>query len=299
MPPPSAQRGFTERKRQTLRLVTYTLDGPGSARVGEILDDHVRELAAPSMIAWLDGEGRAATGVEHAVDEVTLLAPVPEPPAYRDFLTYQGHFERAARNLLDPGFEVADYWYEGPAFYFGNHAAMVGSGQPVRRPLGVEWLDFELELAAIVGADERVAGFTILNDWSARDVQRREGTVGLGVHKSKDFATSLGPWLVTPDEVPYADGRLRVAGRVEVNGEVVTETSSELQHFSFEEMRAAAARNTRLRTGDVLASGTLDRGCIAELGPPDEQRWLQPGDTVTLIVDGLGELRNTIEQSDE
>jgi fumarylacetoacetate (FAA) hydrolase len=279
--------------------VTYTPDGAESARVGEIFDDHVRELAAPSMVAWLGGEGRGATGAEHALDEVTLLAPVPEPPAYRDFLTYKGHFERAVRNLMNPEFEVAEYWHERPAFYFGNAGAMVGSGQIVRRPQGVEWLDFELELAAIVGADEQLAGFAILNDWSARDVQVREGTVGLGVHKSKDFATSLGPWLVTPDELPYDDGRLRVSGRVEVNGETVTESSSELQRFSFEEMRAAAARNTRLRPGDVLASGTLDHGCIAEFGPPGAQRWLQPGDTVKLIVEGLGELRNTIEQSDE
>jgi fumarylacetoacetate (FAA) hydrolase len=292
-------RGVARAWMRAVRLVTYTLNGADSARVGEIVDDRVRELAAPSMIAWLDGEGRAATGVEHAADEVTLLAPVPEPRAYRDFLTYQGHFERAARNLMNPAFEVPEYWHAGPAFYFGNAGAMVGSGGAVKRPRGVEWLDFELELAAIVGADEQLAGFAILNDWSARDVQVREGTVGLGVHKSKDFATSLGPWLVTPDELPYEDGRLRVAGRVEVNGETVAETSTELQRFSFEEMRAAAARNTRLRPGDVLASGTLDHGCIAELGPPDQQRWLQPGDSVALIVEGLGELRNTIEQSDE
>jgi fumarylacetoacetate (FAA) hydrolase len=282
-----------------LRLVTYIHRGAESPRVGEILDDHARELAAPSMIAWLNGEGRDPTGVQHPLSEVALLPPVPEPPAYRDFLTYQGHFERAARNLMNPSFEVPAYWYERPAFYFGNAGAMVGDGQPVRRPLGVEWLDFELELAAIVGADEQIAGFTILNDWSARDMQVRESAIGLGVHKSKDFATSLGPWLVTPDELRYEDGRLRATARVEVNGELVTETSTELQRFSFEEMRTAAARNTRLRPGDVLASGTLDRGCIAELGRPDEQRWVQPGDSVTLSVDGLGELRNTIEQSDE
>src|SRR4051812_14144651 len=98
------------------------------------------------MIAWLSGEGRAATGVEHAVDEITLLAPVPEPPGYRDFLTYKGHFERAARNVFNPAFEVPDYWFERPAFYFGNAGAIVGSGATVRRPKGVEWLDFELEL---------------------------------------------------------------------------------------------------------------------------------------------------------
>lgn len=282
-----------------MRLVTYTVNGTRSARVGELVDDAVRELRAPSMVAWLNGEGREATGVEHAVADVRLWAPVPEPPTYRDFLTYQGHFERAGRNVVNPDFDVPEYWFERPAFYFGNASAIAGDGDSVRRPLGVEWLDFELEVAAIIGADQQIAGFTILNDWSARDVQLREGTVGLGVHKSKDFATSLGPWLVTPDELPYEGGRLRAQARVEVNGETVTETSTELQHFSFEEMRVAAARNTRLRAGDVLGSGTLDRGCIAEFGPPLEQRWLQPGDTVTLVVEGLGALRNTVEQSDQ
>ena len=116
----------------------------------------------------------------------------------------------------------------------------------MRRPEGVAWLDFELELAAVIGADEQIAGFTILNDWSARDLQKRESTVGLGI-KAKDFATSLGPWLVTLDELPYEDGRLKLTGRVAVNGEVVTETSTELQHFSFEQMRAHAARDSRLR----------------------------------------------------
>lgn len=282
-----------------MRLVTYTVNGADGARVGESVGDSVKELAAHSMIAWLGGEGRSQTGVEHAIDEVTLLAPVPEPPAFRDFLTYRGHATRARRALSGPpDFEVSDYWYQGPAFYFGNAAAIIGPGGVVRRPKNVDWLDFELELAAIVGGNGEIAGFTILNDWSGRDMQMREGTIGLGVHKSKDFGTSLGPCLVTPDELPYTDGRLAVTGRVEVNGEVVTEVSSDLQHYSFEEMRATAARNTRLRPGDVLASGTLDRGCIAEMGPPAEQRWLQPGDTVSLIVDGLGELQNTIEQSD-
>ena len=169
------------------------------------------------------------------------------------------------------------------------------SGTSCCAPSGVKWLDYELEFAAIVGADQKLAGFTILNDWSARDVQLGEMTCAAGPRKSKDFATSLGPWLVTIDELPYENGKLNLSGRVEINGDVVSETSSELQHFSFEQMRSAAGRNTRLRPGDVFASGTLDHGCIAEGGAPDEQRWLQLGDTVTLIVDGLGELHNTIE----
>ena len=277
-----------------MRLVTYTINGAESARVGEVVDDRVCELAAPSMIAWLNGEGREATGLEHAIDDLTLLAPVPEPPAYRDFMTYEGHARRALRNIARPDFEVPEYWYEVPGYYFGNTGTFVGPDRAVRRPEGVAWLDFELELAAVIGADEQIAAFTILNDWSARDLQKRESTVGLGI-KAKDFATSLGPWLVTLDELPYEDGRLKLTGRVAVNGEVVTETSTELQYFSFEQMRAHAARDSHLRVGDVLASGTLDHGCIAEFGAPDEQRWLQPGDHVALIVDGLGELQNTIE----
>jgi fumarylacetoacetate (FAA) hydrolase len=277
-----------------LRLVTYTNNGAEDAHVGELVGDHVRELSAESMLAWLSGDGRDPTGAEHALDEVTLLAPIPEPPAYRDFMTYEGHAERALRNIARPDFVVPPYWYEVPGYYFGNTGTFQGPGTAVRRPAGCEWLDFELELAAVIGPDEQIVAFTILNDWSARDFQRREQTVGLG-QKSKDFATSLGPWLVTPDELPYQDGRLTLNGRVELNGEVVAETSTELQHFSFEQMREHAARDSRLRPGDVLASGTLDHGCIAEMGAPEEQRWLRPGDHIALIVDGLGELQNTIE----
>jgi 2-keto-4-pentenoate hydratase/2-oxohepta-3-ene-1,7-dioic acid hydratase in catechol pathway len=248
------------------------------------------------MLTWLTGEGHEPTGAEHALAEVSLLAPVTAPPSYRDFMTYQGHAERVVRNVLNGADEytVPDYWHDAPAFYFGNAAAIVGPDERVRRPPGIEWLDFELEIAAIVGSDQQIAGFAILNDWSARDLQARETVVGMGVHKSKDFATSLGPWLVTPDELPYHDGKLQVAGRAEVNGTVVTEASTEFQRFSFEEMRDAAGANTRLRPGDVLAGGTLDHGCIAELGPPLRQRWLQPGDTVSLFVEGLGELRNAV-----
>lgn len=279
-----------------MKLVTYTVPDSDVAHVGELSDDHVRELRAPSMIDWLKGDGRATTGVVHAIDGVTLLAPVPEPPSYRDFMLYQGHAERAIRNILgQPDWQVPQRWHEKPVFYYGGTGSFVGPGQPVRRPDGVERLDCELEIAAVIGGDGQIAGFTILNDWSARDLQTLEMPVGMGAVKSKDFATGLGPWLVTPDELPYEDGRLQVTGRVELNGEVISETSTKLQHFGFDEMCAYAGLNTRLRAGDVLATGTLDHGCIAEFGPPAEQRWLQPGDRVSLVVDGLGELSNTIE----
>lgn len=278
-----------------MKLVSFVApDGPQS-RVGTVDGGSVRELAADSMIHWLRGDGRTPTGRVFELASVQLLAPVPEPPAYRDFMTYEGHVRRAMHHMFKvPGYQMPEYWYEKPAFYFSNPAAIVGPDAVVKRPAGVVWLDFELEIAAIVGGDGAIAGFTILNDWSARDVQLRESTVSTGVHKSKDFATSLGPWMVTPDELPYADGRLAVTARVEVNGELVTETSTELQRFTFTEMLAAAAQDTCLRAGDLLASGTLDRGCFAELGSPADLRWLQPGDEVAVTVDGLGRLRNVI-----
>jgi fumarylacetoacetate (FAA) hydrolase len=165
-------------------------------------------------------------------------------------------------------------------------------------------LDFELEIAAVIGVplgggEGGIAGFTLMNDWSARDVQANEVTVGLGPHKAKDFATSLGPFLVTPDELPYEDGRLKLTARVELNGEELTSSDASEQHFGWPEIVAHAARDTRLRPGDVLGSGTLAEGCLLELGAlpaegrPDG-RWIEPGDTVAMEADGLGRLETTV-----
>lgn len=283
-----------------MRLVSFSPKDAPDTCVGELADGAIRQLRATSMIEWIGGEGRTPAGPEHALEDVTLLAPVPDPPSYRDFLTYAGHFERAFRSLSrDSTRRVPDYWYEAPAFYFGNHHAILGPDEPVARPAGVEMLDFELEIACIADGRGGIAGFTLLNDWSARDVQRREGTVGLGVHKSKDFGTSLGPWLVTPDELPYEDGRLVAEGRVLLNGEVLTETSTAGQHFTWPEMLAHAGQGTRLLPGDVLGSGTLDLGCAIELGPLDAERWVVPGDVVTLEAEGLGELRTPVREARE
>ena len=138
-----------------------------------------------------------------------------------------------------------------------------------------------------------------MNDWSARDVQGGEVTVGLGPAKAKDFATSLGPLLVTPDELPYADGRLAIGARVLIDGVEVARGDASEQHFGWPEIVAHAARDTRLRPGDVLGSGTLTGGCLLELGPltpsgGGEPRWIEPGDTVAIEADGLGQLENPV-----
>jgi fumarylacetoacetate (FAA) hydrolase len=215
---------------------------------------------------------------------------VPEPPSVRDFYAYEGHVRVGARLR---GQEIAAAWYEAPVFYFSNPAAMFGPDEPVRRPPGSQMLDFELEIAAVIGKGDEIAGFTLMNDWSARDIQRREMTVGLGPAKGKDFATSLGPWLVTPEELPFDGGRLDLEATVSVNGREVTRTQARPIHFPWPELVAQAARNTRLRPGDVLGSGTLTGGCLLELGPLDGH-WIEPGDEVTLAAAGLGELRTPV-----
>ncbi len=244
------------------------------------------------MLDWLRGDGRDDAGPEHPLADVTLLAPVPEPPSFRDFYAYEGH---VATGWARRGQPIPPAWYAAPAFYFSNPASIRGPGEPVARPEPTRELDFELELAAVVDGDGAIAGFTLLNDLSARDVQRAEVTVGLGPAKGKDFATALGPWLVTPDELPYADGRLQLEATVTVNGEELSRSDAAAMHFSWPELLEHAARDTRLRAGDVLGSGTLTRGCLLELGPViDGHRWLEPGDTVTLAAPGLGELSTPI-----
>jgi fumarylacetoacetate (FAA) hydrolase len=215
---------------------------------------------------------------------------VPEPPALRDFYAYEGHvragFGRRGSNA------IPDAWYEAPAFYFSNPASVCGPGESVRRPEGCEQLDFELEIAAVIDGDGEIAGFTLMNDWSARDIQRREMTVGLGPAKGKDFATSLGPFLVTPEELKFEGGRLALDATVSVNGSVLSHCEASEMHYSWPELVDQAARGTRLRPGDVLGSGTLTGGCLLELGGA----WIEPGDEVVLAAPGLGELRTRVSR---
>jgi fumarylacetoacetate (FAA) hydrolase len=269
-----------------MRLITFR-DPAGDMRVGRLDGDRVAVLSAPTMIDWLRGEGRGDAGEEHALADVDLLAPVPEPPSVRDFYAYEEHVATGTR-LRDS--EIPPEWYEVPVFYFSNPASIHGPGEEVRKPELTSLLDFELEIAAVIGGDGEIAGFTLFNDWSARDLQRQEMAVGLGPAKGKDFAISLGPWIATPDELPYRDGRLRFEATAEINGEEVTRTDAGTKHWSWPQLVAHAARDTRLRTGDVIGSGTLNRGCLLELGPIEGERFLEPGDTVALTAPGLGRL---------
>jgi fumarylacetoacetate (FAA) hydrolase len=251
---------------------------------GVIEGDTVVQLAAQTLPAFFTGGGSARRHAEYRLADVDLRPPVLHPPAVRDFYAFEQHV-RTARALR--GLEVPPEWYEIPVFYFSNPAAIYGPEDEIPRPPDTAELDYELEVAAVIGANGQIGGFTIMNDWSARDLQRVEMRVGLGPAKGKDFATSLGPVLVTPDELDGSTGTMvaRVNGEERSRGELAD------MYHSWKAIVDHAARNTRLRPGDVLGSGTVGTGCILERG---DGRWLQPGDVVELEVEGIGVLRNRI-----
>ncbi len=233
-----------------------------------------------------------------------MKSPLPPVASIRDFYAFEQHVATCRRRR---GLDMVPEWYEVPVFYFSNPAGVIGADEPVWAPRGSRALDYELELACVIGAEcrdapdddramEFVAGFTIMNDWSARDLQRAEMAVGLGPSKGKDFATSLGPDLVGLDELRdrYRDGRLHLAMTAAVNGRVLSRGDAGSMHWTWPQLIAHASRDTRLRPGDVLGSGTVGTGCILELTPEAVGGWLKPGDVVELTVERLGTLRNPV-----
>jgi fumarylacetoacetate (FAA) hydrolase len=251
---------------------------------GRIDGDRVVQLAAQTLQAYFTGGGHAREHAEYALDEVDLRPPVLHPPSVRDFMAFEEHVANARRQR---GAEVPPEWYETPVFYFSNPAAIYGPDQDVPYPEGTEELDYELECAAVIGAEGQIGGFTVLNDWSARDLQRHEMRVGLGPAKGKDFATSIGPVLVTVDEFDGSAGEMVAR----VNGEERSRGNLSGMHHHWDALVAQAARNTRLCPGDIIGSGTVGTGCILEQG---DGRWLQRGDVVELEIEGIGVLRNRI-----
>jgi fumarylacetoacetate (FAA) hydrolase len=251
---------------------------------GRIEGDRVVQLAAQTLQSFFTGGGEAREHAEYPLADVDLRPPVLHPPAVRDFMAFEEHVANARRLR---GGEVPKEWYEVPVFYFSNPAAIFGPDDPVPYPDGTEELDYELECAAVIGAEGAIGGFTVMNDWSARDVQRQEMRVGLGPAKGKDFATSLGPVLVTPDEFDGTGGAMVAR----VNGEERSRGELGAMFHDWDALLARARRNTGLRPGDVIGSGTVGSGCILEHG---DGRWLQRGDVVELEIEGIGVLRNTI-----
>ncbi len=233
-----------------------------------------------------------------------FLPPVLQPRAFRDFYAFEQHVKTCREKR---GAKVAPEWYDIPVFYFSNPGSLLGSGASVYAPHGCAELDYELELGIVIGkpgrdippeqAWEHVAGFTIINDFSARDLQRKEMAVGLGPAKGKDFATAVGPWLVTLDEfsdVIDADGRVNLAMSARINGKEFSRGNAKAMHHPWPQVIAQASRDAELFVGDLIGSGTVGSGCILELGPETTGGWLKPGDVVELEIERLGVLRNVV-----
>lgn len=268
-----------------MRLVTFVVIGSTEGPLPGVLDgDSIARLDCADVIEWLACDGQVDVRETHALSAVTILSPIVRPPSIRDFFAFEQH---VATTRAKRGASVPEFWFREPVFYFTNPAAVIGPDDVVSYPRGTNKLDYELEVAAVIGSHQEIVGYTILNDWSARDIQREEISVGLGPAKGKDFATSIGPCLVTVDEFDGTRGPMmaRVNGVERSRGEL-----SDL-HFTWEQIRERAALNTRLYPGDILGSGTVGSGCILE--SVDEQ-WLVPGDVVELEISGLGVLRNII-----
>jgi 2-keto-4-pentenoate hydratase/2-oxohepta-3-ene-1,7-dioic acid hydratase in catechol pathway len=299
-----------------MRWATFRLAGGGDDRVGVVRDEKIYALEPGARLVDLIGDPeRLARAGERALGEpaemvalgdVRLRAPIPRPPSVRDFYAFEQHVRTARQRR---GLEMEPDWYELPVFYFTNPAATLGPYDDVPIPPGTAQLDFELEVAAVVGprganltstvAESHIAGYMVMNDWSARDIQRREMKLSLGPAKGKDFATSYGPYLVTPDELtPYRAGRaydlLMTAG---VNGREYARASLGEIYWSFGEMLAYASRATELEPGDVIGSGTCGGGCILELALVHGEAaypWLRVGDRVELTVEHLGTLSSRV-----
>jgi 2-keto-4-pentenoate hydratase/2-oxohepta-3-ene-1,7-dioic acid hydratase in catechol pathway len=270
------------------------------------LDAHLaRGLRVDALADIVDGYAAAADDDEAIFDagDLAFGPPVLSPPSLRDFYAFEQHVGTMWRRRE---MEIPEAWYRLPIFYFSNVSEIRGPGDPVWAPRDSGELDYELEVAALIDtlvrdldaahAEEAIGGYLILNDWSARDLQREETTVRLGPAKGKDFASSIGPWLVTPDELDDArrDKGYDLAMTASVNGRELSRGSWASAHFSFAEMIERASTDVRLRPGDLLGSGTVGTGCLLEIGDDTLGRYLEPGDTVTLAVERLGELTSPI-----
>jgi 2-keto-4-pentenoate hydratase/2-oxohepta-3-ene-1,7-dioic acid hydratase in catechol pathway len=290
-----------------VRLVTYARDG--SRRLGAIVDDRVVDL--PSVVGHpafpttmealvaadpgtldaarlaLDGEGAD----RHGVTDARLLVPLL-PASLRDFLAFEDHVKAGSARRGEP---VPDAWYEMPVYYKGNHRSVFGPEEEIPWPPYTDELDYELEVACVLAGRGRdldedqagalVFGYTLMNDWSARDIQRKEMAARLGPAKGKDFATSLGPCIVTADEVDPR--RLDLVARVD--GEVWSEGSLAGARWTFPQMIAHVSQGEDVWPGDVYGSGTFGGGCGLDLG-----KFLWPGAVVELEADRIGVLRNRV-----
>jgi fumarylacetoacetate (FAA) hydrolase len=270
------------------------------------LDDHLARGLRVAALAEIVERYAGADDDDEAIlgaADLVFGPPLLQPTSLRDFYAFEQH----VRTMWERrGGTIPEVWYRLPIFYFSNVSETRGPGDPVWRPAASQELDYELEVAALIDTpvqdlsapdgEAAIGGYMILNDWSARDLQREETAVRLGPAKGKDFASSIGPWLVTPDEL--ADARKErgydLAMTATVNGTELSRGTWADAQFSVGEMVARASADVRLRPGDLLGSGTVGSGCLLEIKDDTLHRYLEPGDVVSLAVDRLGELTTPV-----
>ncbi len=301
-----------------MRWVTYESDG--GYRVGLLEGERVLGLAGEATLVDLLAAGQDATseaaetarrspGEVRDVAETVLAAPLPRPPSIRDALGFLDHLRGVLRGVGMAG-DLDPAWSQIPAFYFGNAGAIAGPYDPVDIPPGCRWFDFELEVAAVIGkpgrdirpedGESHIAGFTFFCDWSNRNAQLHEMKLAIGQGKSKDMMVTLGPSLVTMDELEQyrVDGRLAFDVSASVNDSQLTKGSLDQMDWSFGEIIAYVSRGVDLRPGDVIGSGTVPGGCLMEHidtpNPAEYTGWLKPGDVVSLHSEALGATRQTV-----
>ncbi len=293
---PRRSHGGAIFQRPISTLDAHLAGGLRVAALAELIDDFVP--AEEDDEAILDAA------------DLTFGPPILRPTSLRDFYAFEGH---VATMWARRGGEVPEAWYRLPIFYFSNVSEIRGPDDPVWAPAGSVELDFELEVCALVDAPARdlaadeaesvIGGFTIFNDWSARDLQRDETTVRLGPAKGKDFASTIGPWLVTPDELASARAAGGTGPDLQMTVDVITVDGRSVPitrggwasaHFSFGQMLERASGDVRLRPGDLIGSGTVGTGCLLEVRDETLGRYLEPGDEVVARIERLGELRTPI-----
>lgn len=282
------------------------------AIVGEgvvrIVEGHsVDELVTIAMTRSIEG---LELGESLSFGEVDFLAPIARPISIRDFSAFEAH----TKNVVEAGgAEMNPRWYDFPIFYFSNPSAVIGDFEAVVPPKTSKLLDFELEVACVVGSAIRdlepgdanwtshIAGFTLMNDWSARDFGAKELPLLFGPAKAKDFATTLGPWLTTPDEFVIVNGRMDLPLTVRVNGNVWGQGNVNDLHFDWTRLLAHASADCTVYPGEVIGTGTCGNGCILELRMTqgkDRFAWLKSGDVVEISAPGLGKLTNSVKRAE-
>jgi 2-keto-4-pentenoate hydratase/2-oxohepta-3-ene-1,7-dioic acid hydratase in catechol pathway len=255
-------------------------------------------VAAARALDYVNSIGLSAQGprgeaIVHSSSTVRIAAPLPNPPSLRDFIAFEDHIAATSKRRGQP---IPPEWYKFPVYYKGNHRTIIGPDEALAWPLDTAKLDYELELACVIGrkgqdiserdAEGYIAGYTIMNDFSARDIQFQEMACRLGPAKGKDFATALGPCLVTPDDIGDLGGLTMIA---RVNGEEWSRGRFGTIHWSFPQMIAHVSRGETIFPGDVFGSGTVGGGCGLEL-----DRYLKPGDVVELEIQPIGVLRTQV-----